>query len=338
MERAAGTNGPNLRFSQKLLMEIAHRSMVELRSQEEGMMACADPVRALLVEDNPADATLTQCLLAESLGPIKTHCAERVSVALRCLEHETFDVVILDLLLPDSVGLGGLRRIVQTSPEVPVVILSGVDDEDVKAEAFCEGAQEFLLKGTKFEEFGRAVDRAISRKRAEAALLRYAGRSNANVIVGDDILSPARPAKILVIGYASFDTVRRATEEYAHCFEVYEADSLGAARKLLIARSYDAVVLNPDLPDAWAAHAYATLSELTGSVPVLLLTDGWNEVFGIPAQPSRPFCEVRTASANTRQIRRLLISATLHKKTLEISSETARLDGAIAEPNSGGPH
>ena len=302
------------------------------------MMACADGVRALLVEDNPADATLTQCLLAESLGPIKTQCAERVSVALRCLEDETFDVVILDLLLPDSVGLGGLRRIVQTSPEVPVVILSGVDDEDVKAEAFCEGAQEFLLKGIKFEEFGRAVDRAISRKRAEAALLRYAGRSNANVIVGDDILSPARPAEILVIGSASFDTVRRATKKYAHCFKVYEADSLRAARKMLIDRCYDAVVLNPDLPDAWAAHAYETLSELTGGISVLLLTDSRNGVFEIPAHPSRPFCEIKTASADARQVRRLLISATLHKKTLQVSSETARLCHIIVGSSSRGRH
>jgi DNA-binding response OmpR family regulator len=310
--------------------------MVELGSQEDVMMACADPVRALLVEDNPADATLTQCLLAESLGPaIKTQCAERVSVALRCLEHERFDVVILDLLLPDSVGLGGLRRIVQSSPEVPVVILSGVEDEDVEAEAFCEGAQEFLLKGTRYEEFGRAVERAIGRKRAEAALLRSAERSKANVIVGDDdILSAARPAEILVIGSAIFDTVRHATEKYARCFEVYETDSLEAARKMLIERSYDAVVLNPDLPDAWAAHAYAVLSELTGAVPVLLLTDGRNGVFGIPAQLSRPFCEIGTGTDNTRQIRRLLISATLQKKALEVPSETARLGDAIAQSSS----
>ena len=298
------------------------------------MMACADPVRALLVEDNPADATLTQCLLTESLGPVEAHCAERVSAALRCLAHERFDVVILDLLLPDSVGLGGLRRIVQTSPEVPVVILSGVGDEDVEAEAYFEGAQEFLIKGTKFQEFGRAVERAISRKRAEAALLRYAAGSKVNVIVGDDILSAAKPAGILVIGAASFDTVRRATEKYAQCFDIYEADSLEAARKMLIDRSYDAVVLNPDLPDAWAAHAYAILSDLTGAVPVLLLTDGRSGVFGIPAGLSRPFCEIRTASDNTRQIRRLLISATLQKKALEIPPETARLGDAMAESSS----
>jgi len=321
-------------ISQKLLIESLDRLMVELGSQEDVMMACADPVRALLVEDNPADATLTQCLLTESLGPVETHCAERVSAAVRCLEHERFDVVILDLLLPDSVGLGGLRRIVQSSPEVPVVILSGIHDEDVEAEAFCEGAQEFLIKGTKFEEFGRAVERAISRKRAQSALLRHAGGSNANVIVGDDILSAARPAGILVVGAASFDKVRRATEKYAQCFDIYEADSLEAARKMLMDRSYDAVVLNPDLPDAWAADAYTTMAELTGDVPVLLLTDDRNGVFRRPAQLSRPFCEIRTASDNTRQIRRLLISATLRKKTLEIPSETLRPGHAIAASSS----
>jgi DNA-binding response OmpR family regulator len=308
--------------------------MVVFGSQEGVTMACADPVRALLVEDNPADATLTQCLLTESLGPVETHCAERVSAALRCLAHERFDVVILDLLLPDSVGLGGLRRIVQTSPEVPVVILSGVDDEDVEAEAFFEGAQEFLIKGTKFHEFGRAVERAISRKRAEAALQRYAGRSKVNVIVGDDILSAARPAAILVIGAAGFDTVRRATDKYAQCFDIYQADSLEAARKMLMDRSYDAVVLDPDLPDAWAANVYATVSELTGEVPVLLLTDGRNGLFGRPAQLCRPFCEISTGSDNIRQIRRLLISATLRTKTLDIPSKRARPKHAIAESSS----
>ena len=293
------------------------------------MMAYASSVRALLVEDNPADAILTRCLLEESLGPAITMlCAERLSAALSCLEHERFDVVILDLLLPDNAGLGGLRRIVHSFPGVPVVILSGVDDKDVEAEAFHQGAQEFLLKGSTLEELGRAVERAIARKGTEVGLL---GGPAANVITGDDIVSPARPAEVLVIGSASMDAVRSATEKYTGCFALSGADSLDDARRMLMKRSYDAIVLSRDLPDAWATQAYAILAEFAGDIPVLVFADAWDGMSRIPAQLRRPFCEVRKANGDTTQLRRLLISATLQRRALEMPCDPSGREKAVPQ-------
>ena len=93
-------------------------------------------IRALLVEDTPGDATLAQCLLAESLGPtVDTCCAERLSAAVSRLEEGTFDVVLLDLLLPDASGLEALQQIVASFPFVPVVVLTGLDDKGIVTDA-----------------------------------------------------------------------------------------------------------------------------------------------------------------------------------------------------------
>lgn len=296
-------------------------------------MGCAHPIRALLVEDNPADAVLTQSLLTESLGPaIETRCTERLNAALRCLKHERFDVVILDLLLPDTVGMEGLRRIVRSVPSVPVVILSGVDDEAVEAEAFCEGAQEFLLKGVTFEDLGRAVEKAISRKRTEVELLRLPRVRTGSVISGDDIISAARPAEILVVGAAEVDAVRCATEKYADCFTLSQATSLDDASKMLSERSYDAIVLHPDLPDAWSADAYAVLSEFTDGTPVIMFADSWRDPL-VPDRLPRPFCEIRQGNRDVALIRRLLISATLQRRALKMPTATPRLREVIPEPS-----
>lgn len=298
-------------------------------------MPLVDPVRALLVEDSPADATLARCFLEDSLGPATlTRCAERLSAALRCLENETFDVVILDLLLPDNAGLEGLRRIVSSHPALPVVILSGVDDKDVEAEAFHQGAQEFLLKGGKVEDLGRAVERAIARKRMEAELAGSLGSPAGSLIVGDSIVSAARPAEVLVIGSPGIDVVRRATEKYAGSFVLFEAASLDDARRMLTRRSFDAVVLHPDLPDAWATHAYAILIEFTGDIPVLVLSDAGHGMSRIPAQLPRPFGEIRKSDSGTTKLRRLLVSATLQRRALEMPLDAPGREEPIPQPHS----
>ncbi|HXE72049.1 MAG TPA: response regulator [Candidatus Nitrosotenuis sp.] len=102
-------------------------------------------MRVLLVEDSPADAALIQEILEEAARPpITLVHVERLSQALARLE-ERFDVVLLDLSLPDSQGLETFER-VRTSG-VPVVVLSGLDDEDTALAAVARGAQDYLVKG-----------------------------------------------------------------------------------------------------------------------------------------------------------------------------------------------
>jgi len=126
----------------------------------------------LLIEDNPGDARLIQEALAEVLGEqFDLKCADRLSTGLSCLAEGGIDVVLLDLLLPDSRGLDTLRGVHSQSSEVPVVILTGVDSEQLAINAVKAGAQDYLVKGRiDGHLIVRAILYAIERNRFQAAL------------------------------------------------------------------------------------------------------------------------------------------------------------------------
>jgi signal transduction histidine kinase len=134
----------------------------------------AEPIRLLLVEDDPNDALL----LRRMLGGVRaarfalTH-VERMALALARLADERFDVVLLDLSLPDSHGLETFSRVDAAAPTVPVVVLSGLSDEAVSVSAVQKGAQDYLVKGqVTGEVLVRAVRYAIERHRMLADLAR----------------------------------------------------------------------------------------------------------------------------------------------------------------------
>ena len=297
-------------------------------------MVHTGPIRALVVEDNPGDATLTRCFLAQCLGSaVQTSCAERLSEAVRCLEYETFDVVILDLILPDADGLEGLRQIVAVVPHVPVVILSGLDDEEIAREAFSEGAQEFLVKGSALcAEVGRAVEQAICRKRTEMRLLRSAGTRTSQLITGDDVISSAQPAEILIIDSAGASATAFAIEGQADCFVLHEAHTLEAAQRALTRRHYDAILVDLELPDAWATDVYKTLLESSEDTPVVVLASSWTDPPCHLTELHRPFAIVRRERSFPDLLRHLLISATLRKRALSALSEAALDDGVPPQP------
>jgi signal transduction histidine kinase len=129
--------------------------------------------RALSVEDNLTDAFL----LNEVLGRIRdarfetTH-VERLEDALASLAVASYDVVLLDLGLPDSQGPDTVTRLRQSQSAVPVVVLTGLDDEAVGITAVQMGAQDYLVKGSLTPlVLGRSIRYAIERKRAEQAVL-----------------------------------------------------------------------------------------------------------------------------------------------------------------------
>ncbi len=129
-------------------------------------------LRILLVEDHPGDARLIRVALAEAGGFWVEHL-ERLEPALVRLCSEAYDAVLLDLSLPESTGLETLRRVLEVAPETPVVVLSGLADEDTALEAVRRGAQDYLVKGQGEGVWvGRAVRYAVERKRAELALRR----------------------------------------------------------------------------------------------------------------------------------------------------------------------
>jgi len=133
-------------------------------------------VRILLVEDNPGDAYLIKALLQEAheAGQIEeiqlTHEAT-LSSALEHVEREDFDAVLLDLSLPDTLGRETFLRMQEGAPDLPIVALTGLDDELLAQDLVAAGAQDYLVKGQADGRLlARALRYAIERKRAEEKL------------------------------------------------------------------------------------------------------------------------------------------------------------------------
>lgn len=129
-------------------------------------------VRVLLVEDSPEERRLISLELAEIREPhFRCSEASRLSEADSELRKGRTDVVLLDLSLPDSAGLKGLTRLCREHPSLPIVVYTGLDDQEVALQALREGGQDFLVKGqTRPDMLRRVLLHAIERKRVDVAL------------------------------------------------------------------------------------------------------------------------------------------------------------------------
>lgn len=123
----------------------------------------------LLIEDNPGDADLVRLRLVESHPGTRVECVHRLSDALASLAGEMPSLVLLDLNLPDSRGADTFRKVLEKAPNVPVVVLSGQDDEALASKAVNQGVQDYLIKG---DLTGKALERAMRHAVERQALLR----------------------------------------------------------------------------------------------------------------------------------------------------------------------
>lgn len=132
----------------------------------------SSPLRVLLVEDNPAAVELLETLLKVTPSTsIQIVHAQSLREALRLLGEQNFDAVLVDLGLPNSQGLEAVYQIQSQNPEIPVVVLTGLNDETVAIRSVQQGAQDCLIKG---EISGhllvRSIKYAVERKRAQQTL------------------------------------------------------------------------------------------------------------------------------------------------------------------------
>ena len=129
-------------------------------------------LKVLLVEDSPADALLLQAALdADQLSVFELTLAERLAQAQNLLSSRSFDLVLLDLGLPDSQGLETFLTCQQHAPHLPIVVFSGNMDEVAAVEAVRAGAQDYLLKSpAAFEMSPRTIRYAIERHKLRQSL------------------------------------------------------------------------------------------------------------------------------------------------------------------------
>jgi len=145
----------------------------------------------LLVEDNAGDARLFREMLSEYGG----HAAELTIVESMCdaethLAGNSSDMILLDLGLPDAQGLDAVRRARLAAPRVPLVVLTGMDDESLATKALQEGAQDYLIKG-QIDPRGllRALRYAVERKMMEDALFVEKERAEVTLnCIGDAVV------------------------------------------------------------------------------------------------------------------------------------------------------
>lgn len=128
---------------------------------------------ALQVDANAGEAFPIQSLLAAvDNHEVTVRVAKSLACAQEVLAHESFDVVLLDLSLPDTEGLDGLSQLVRRAPSTPIIVCSGAGQEALALSALHEGAQDYLIKGrTSADQLLRSIRYAIERKRCEARLV-----------------------------------------------------------------------------------------------------------------------------------------------------------------------
>ncbi|MFZ5996937.1 MAG: putative bifunctional diguanylate cyclase/phosphodiesterase [Nitrospirota bacterium] len=129
-------------------------------------------ITVLLIEDNPADARLIGEMLSEARGAVfNLETAERLSSGMERIAQGGIDVLLLDLTLPDSEGLATFLKARAHAPNMPILLLTGLDNELLAIEAVREGAQDYLVKGRLDADLlARSLRYAIERKRTERAL------------------------------------------------------------------------------------------------------------------------------------------------------------------------
>jgi diguanylate cyclase (GGDEF)-like protein/PAS domain S-box-containing protein len=141
--------------------------------------------RLLLVEDNPGDARLLREMVREQGATSVTELThvECLGDAEKHLSQREVDIILLDLGLPDAQGMVAVRRAKAAAPRVPLVVLTGLDDESLAAQALQEGAQDYLIKG-QVEARGllRALRYAVERNILEEAL--FVEKERAQVTLG----------------------------------------------------------------------------------------------------------------------------------------------------------
>ena len=132
----------------------------------------AKPIKVLLIEDNPGDARLLSEILVDvHTALFELEWVDRLSKGLERLKGDPVDVVLLDLNLPDGAGMKTFTAVRNSTPDVPIIILSGMADEKIAVQTVREGAQDYIVKGNVDGHLlERSIHYAIERKRSEKAL------------------------------------------------------------------------------------------------------------------------------------------------------------------------
>jgi len=202
-------------------------------------------IRMLLIEDDPGDALLVREILAGSRANISITVSDRLSSALELIRGGGIDVILTDLCLPDNQGLETFSRVYENAGAIPIVVLTGVADEETALQAVHCGAQDYIYKGEiKGGLLSRILNYAIERRCIQAELadkISQLEKALAKVRQLEGIIPICMHCKKIRDDRESWQNLEKYITEHseAHfshglcpeCMEKYYGDYLDAPRK-----------------------------------------------------------------------------------------------------------
>ncbi|MCJ8339115.1 MAG: EAL domain-containing protein [Pseudomonadales bacterium] len=184
-------------------------------------------IQVLQVEDNPGDARLMfELLFREQVTDIKLSQTESLQGACKLIGEDYFDVILLDLSLPDAQGLEGLLAILKMAPNIAVVIISSSDDELTALKALQSGAQDYIVKG-RFDSYAlnKSIRYAVERKKIEERLSYLAlndpltgllNRASFMARVTESIDRSKRNGEKLAVFFIDMDQFKQVNDSFGH--------------------------------------------------------------------------------------------------------------------------
>ncbi len=201
-----------------------------------------ETLHILLIEDNAAEAFLLQESLAQVSRPPDVIHADTLDSALRYLKENTIDAILLDLALPDSEGLATLERANAAADYLPIIVLTGLEDEAVAIEAVRKGAQDYLIKGqTGARQLMQTILRAVERKRLERALAQSAQR---NLLLAEISAKVAAKTEVEELLRTVVEAARKLTSARISCSGAGYEDGRFRFRKVSQAEEIPGSVFN----------------------------------------------------------------------------------------------
>jgi PAS domain S-box-containing protein len=246
-----------------------------------GSVAPPPALRVLLVEDNPADAELVREALAEARAGATLVCVERISDALERARQGKWDVVLLDLSLPDAHELSGLERLLRAFPDLAVVVLTSLEDDCVATRAVAEGAQDYLLKNQVqpsllLRSIRYAIERQQHAERARALADARAARIAAETAQRTPQLRscPTAPLRVLLVedNPADADLVREALAHARAGATLVWVERISEALERAREAEWDVVLLDLSLPDAQGLSGAHRFRVAFPHLPMIVLT------------------------------------------------------------------
>jgi diguanylate cyclase (GGDEF)-like protein len=227
-----------------------------------------DPMRVLVVEDDAFQAmAIRELITTAARSRVAVTLAGSLSSAVELIQRDIFDIVLLDLMLPDATGIEGLICVVQTAPRLPVLVLTGFSREELVVRAFEHGAQDYLIKGDgDGEELLRAMAFAVRRKAAELRRLELARRDPLTGLANRAVLLERmqrakhradREQRLFAVLFVDLDGFKNVNDSMGH----------GAGDQVLrsVARSLASVIRQSDTVARLGGDEFVILAEGLGS-------------------------------------------------------------------------